>query len=923
MIYRPFVRWWWNGNKIERDELARELRVLKAAGIGGVEINPIKFPSRTDDMGKDSLQWLSAEWIDLLKFAFDEARSLGMACDLIVGSGWPFGAEWLQGDERAQIVTVAYKKLEGPVDYEVSLFELFKEADPLITSPFPGRTMEMLSVHLAPADIIGLDEVTDLSTQIPSGTIRHRVPKGKHVLYAVAKVHGFMQVIQGAPGASGPVLNHYNKEAVQKYLTRMSDTIKSRIGPLSSYIRALFTDSLELEGGNWCADMAAEFQKRRGYDLLPWLPFILFRIGGMGNTFYRPGPPALGDIYDIDPVTDFERVYEFGAEQSPGFKEKVGRVRYDFELTKTELITERFAQPFFEWCKQNKVQSRIQAYGRGFFPLEGSFDADIPEGETWLRPGLGDRMSENDYRIGRAYTTVNKFVSSAAHLKGKKCISSEELTNIHHVFNESLELMKIAGDQGIISGTTHPVFHGFNYSPPDAPFPGWVIYGTYLSERNPLWPWFRQFTDYKARLSALLQQGTMFADIAILPPVADLWTRYGAQNDPFPEVQYPAWLTLIWESIHQNGNSCDYISEGVLRDATIVNGYLQYGDRKYHSVFLPQVVSVEPATATKLMDFVSAGGKVFFIEQSPSKAPGWKDHDTRDREVVQLINSMKDLITGVTVLRKPGKDHTNWFKEIQDKHVIRPYIKMDRPNRFVSQVRYQAGDSEILVISNANRNQSYQLTITPTPEITSGRTAWIWNPENGERYKIENRADGITLDLGPAELKVLVFDKSKDKKATAGNKPNQIKSVTSFGSTWQLEGQHTDGSILRSEMTELKDLKNAEEWKKFSGIIIYRNKLTVANRSGNEVLDLGKVHGIAEVWINGENAGATWYGRRNYKIGKLIKNGENVIEVRVVTTMGNYMKSLTDNRVAQFWTNEGRTTQHLQSVGLIGPVSVY
>ena len=45
-IYRPFVRWWWNGDKVERDELARELRLLKEAGIGGVEINPIKFPGK-------------------------------------------------------------------------------------------------------------------------------------------------------------------------------------------------------------------------------------------------------------------------------------------------------------------------------------------------------------------------------------------------------------------------------------------------------------------------------------------------------------------------------------------------------------------------------------------------------------------------------------------------------------------------------------------------------------------------------------------------------------------------------------------------------------------------------------------------------------------------------------------------------------
>jgi hypothetical protein len=42
--YRPFVRWWWNGDKVEAEELVRELHLLKEAGIGGVEINPIAFP---------------------------------------------------------------------------------------------------------------------------------------------------------------------------------------------------------------------------------------------------------------------------------------------------------------------------------------------------------------------------------------------------------------------------------------------------------------------------------------------------------------------------------------------------------------------------------------------------------------------------------------------------------------------------------------------------------------------------------------------------------------------------------------------------------------------------------------------------------------------------------------------------------------
>lgn len=54
----------------------------------------------------------------------------------------------------------------------------------------------------------------------------------------------------------------------------------------------------------------------------------------------------------------------------------------------------------------------------------------------------------------------------------------------------------------------------------------------------------------------------------------------------------------------------------------------------------------------------------------------------------------------------------------------------------------------------------------------------------------------------------------------------------------------------------------------------------------------------------------------------MVRAGENAIEIRVVTTLGNYMKTLTDNEVAQYWTNKGTKNQPLQPLGLFGPVRV-
>jgi len=901
-VHRPFVRWWWNGDKVERSELARELRLMKEAGIGGVEINPIKFPARTDDMGKPAIQWLSPEWVDLLNFTLKEAESLGLTCDLIVGSGWPFGAEYLLGEERSQMLVIAVLKLDGPQYFEVSPFALFDECDPAVTSPFPGRTMELLSVHLAPALIERMDQVVDLSSQIPGGEIKVDIPVGKHVLYGLVKVTGNMEVINGAPGANGPVLNHYDEAAVKKYLHRMSDAIQRQIGPLTGRVRSFFTDSMELEGANWCADMLAEFSKRRGYDPMPYLPLTMSKIGGMGN------------IYEFD----------YGPSLGPELKDKVERVRYDFDLTKSELIRERFIRSFTDWCKENKILSRVQAYGRGYFPLEGSFDIDLPECETWIKYGLGKEMSEDDYRIGRAYTMINKYVSSAAHLRGKRHVSCEELTNTDMVFNDTLEILKVAGDQSTVSGVTHPVFHGFNYSPPDAPFPGWVRYGTYFNEKNTWWPYFRRFTDYKARMSALLQQVDMFTDIAVLPPVADMWSIFGAQNEPFPSLMYPTWMTLVWEAMHQNGNACDYISEQVILEATMDKGWMRYGPRKYHTIFLVRVERMDPAAVRKLHDFVAGGGRIFCIETMPDRSTGWMEHERRDADVRTIVEEMKKFPERFVLLSKPEKGWLLWYKDIQQKYGITPYVAIDNPDPFVTQVRYQGGKTEVLLFINSNVDKGHRMNLTVHKDIAGGRQAWIWDADTGQRWRIGSGAERIELDLGPAESRLIVFD--HERRGVVW-KPAPMEAVAGSGQAlagrWTAEFKHIDGTVKTVTMDVLKDLKDMPEWAAFSGVVTYRVEFTAAAGSLSVWLNLGKVAGVSEVMLNGRALGVQWYGRRIFPLEGVVQAGRNVLEVKVATSMGNYMKTLKDNPVAQYWTNEKRKDQPIQSMGLIGPVTIY
>ena len=905
-VYRPFVRWWWNGDKVEPEELRRELRVMKAAGIGGVEINPIGIAEEDNDMGKRSLTWLSDEWIEALKATFDEAKKLDMTCDLIVGSGWPFGGEFLKGDERAQVVLIDAQKLEGPTTFEISRFAIFSTVDPGVTVPFPGRTFELLALKLVPDPMYGLEGVIDLSDQLGNEVISVNVPDGKYVFYALVKVNAFASVINGAPGAAGPILNHMDKQAVNKYLHHMSDTIQAKTGPLSAHIRSMFTDSMELEGCNWATDILEEFKKRRGYDIFPYLPFMMFKVG------------RLGDVSD----------YNYGAAKTPEFTAEIRRMRYDFELTKAELLRERFNRTYLDWCKELGVLSRAQAYGRGFFPLESSIGYDIPEGESWttnwLQHRIGEEMRNDEYRAGRAYTMINKYITSAAHLTGKRLISAEEMTNTYRVFNATPEFLKIGCDQNAQVGVTHSVWHGFNYSPAETEFPGWVRYGSFYNEKNNWWPYFNYLNTYRARVSSQLQNADMYADIAILMPVADMWTTMGMQNEPFPSSINRPYQTLVWEALNKNGNGTDYVSEPIIRDAEIRSGQLCYGKRSYKDLFLVGVERMEPATLAKLYDFARQGGRIFCIETVPCKSLGWNNHEQRDAEVQEWVKKLEAMPDNFIHLEKPADDNfMAWYPAIQKQYSLTPSVQIESPDPFVMANLFTRDDgSEIYFFTNAHLHNSHSTRLVFPKEATR-KSAWVWDLDNGERYRLPLDKEGaFVLDLGPADSRMIVFDHDNNKKAPVWSPLPTTGTDSRTLTNWGVEFHHSlQHWIKTATMDTLRDLKDTE-WKAFTGRVVYRNDVEVDDPQGM-ILNLGKVYGIAEVKVNGRDLGVSWYGRRIYDLSDVLHKGWNRIEVTVTTTMGNYLQTWTDNKLAQQWTNRPGRPQPVQSMGMAGPVTLY
>ena len=95
-VQKPWTRWWWPGNAVDKGNLTRQLEAFAAAGFGGVEVTPIYGVRGAEDR---EVQFLSPKYMELLAHAGAEAKRLGMQLDMATGTGWPFGGPWVATED--------------------------------------------------------------------------------------------------------------------------------------------------------------------------------------------------------------------------------------------------------------------------------------------------------------------------------------------------------------------------------------------------------------------------------------------------------------------------------------------------------------------------------------------------------------------------------------------------------------------------------------------------------------------------------------------------------------------------------------------------------------------------------------------------------------------------------------------------------
>src|SRR5580658_1393939 len=522
---RIMVRWWWFGSAVEKPELEREMRAMKEGGIGGFEVQPV-YPLTLDDpqLGLKNLPYLSPEFLDALTFTGQKARDLGMRMDLTLCSGWPYGGPHIP-------ITQAAGKLR--VD----------------RIPLAANATEVKAPRIAEGErlfavFVGFGQAYKPIDFKPGEPIT--VPADSHDRTALLFISSRTRMMVKRPsvGSEGFVLDHYDRAAIDNHLNFVGEKLLAALAKTPPY--AVFSDSLEVERSDWTPNFLVEFQKRRGYDLTPYLP-------------------ALAGV-DIGP--------------------KSADVRHDWGLTLTELANDNYLTPIREWANRHGTLFRSQSYGTPPVSLSSNALEDLPEGEG------------SQWR----HASSARWASSASHLYNRPVTSSETWTWLHSpVFRATPLDMKAEADLHFLEGINQLIGHGWPYSPPQAGEPGWRFYAAAVfNNHNPWWMVMPDITLYLQRISYLLRQGQPANDVALYVPTDDIYAHFTLGNDSINKALDGALGPDIIPAILDAGFNFDLIDDGAIA----------HGGIPHKILVLPAVQRTPAETRAKIEAYKSKGGIV-------------------------------------------------------------------------------------------------------------------------------------------------------------------------------------------------------------------------------------------------------------------------------------------------------------------------
>jgi hypothetical protein len=311
------------------------------------------------------------------------------------------------------------------------------------------------------------DGVMDLTAKLSAdGRLTWDVPPGEWIILRLGHTPTGVENHPAPAEGTGLECDKFSTTALDAHWAGFVQKLVNDAGPLVGHtFNSTLIDSYEVGGQDWTENFRAEFQKRRGYDPLVFLPTFTGRVVG-----------------------------------SPEVTE---RFLWDMRRTIADLFADNYYGHFQELCHKSGLKSAIEPYTGPFESLQCGAPADIVMGEFWSG-------SQGDASI--------KLAASVAHIYGKQIVGAESFTASPEQgrWQNDPWSLKTLGDLMYCTGLNRYTFHRYAMQPWTNRWPGMTMgqWGFHFERTVTWWEQGKAWLDYISRCQFLLQQGHAVADVA-------------------------------------------------------------------------------------------------------------------------------------------------------------------------------------------------------------------------------------------------------------------------------------------------------------------------------------------------------------------------------------------------------------------------
>ena len=764
-IFSCDVRWWL-GDAAHTDEtLLEQIQALYDGGFRGVELCMQNDAGAPDDVYAYGSEMWAHKWNLMMHKLLD----LGMSVYLTSGTNWSTSnVPGLDPDSQAAMQNLTLGT------------SLVNAGETLAILPAPPTNARRTGARFVTA--YAYKAVSD-TVVVPGTRIDLQVTQGADVwtqnVNWTAPGDGTYRVFaiwtQGTYQASGPAVlpsyatNYFDLRGVaalrefweKHYLSDPALLKKIRRGDVQ-----LFMDSLEINPGPsgitwWAEDMAAEFRKRKGYDIMPYV-FLMYGLPQV-NAVYNAYIDRAKGTYDLA--------------DNANLREKIIN---DFLDVLTDLYVERMLVPLKKWLNSVGIKTRAQiSYGRSFEISEPILAVDYPEAENFNQYDQVD--------IFRLWTGGAKLTN--------KVLSSESGAQLPQYVSRQLQVKDFY--RAYAAGFQRMIWHVWaaDFAYGDYNWPGYSRNFFHPGTRHPGARDYDEYNAHLGRVQQLMQTGKARSDVGFIHNNWNQGMAFRAENNGSnPKVSQMNWqlahMGVYYRSteLQDNGYTYDYFSPKFL---------FADGVR-----FDPKTKTIEPAGykaivlyqdwldldgAKRILEWARKGLKVVILGNAASRTPF---NDGKDAELAKTIQVLKKLPTVRTATvfdaiddyfsATPGGYHDNVMAKLRELDVF-PYVGYTKPNhQLLTQTREDKDGNRYVFVYNycdgSYHDQSLRPEVRDAPNhgtniktdlVVEGEfvpysiDAWTGNVTKLATFRWENGRTVVPIDLDYNNIALLAFEKVK------------------------------------------------------------------------------------------------------------------------------------------------------------------